>query len=440
MNKLFPLLILCLLALTGYGQQPSGDLKVSLQQAIDLGLKNRYDIQSGQYNLHIAENEISKSKKEWIPEVSGTGNVRYSPQIQATFIPAGFFGNEPGLVALGANSTSVFGLELNQPIFKPGINSDIKIARNNLDLEKEKYKRDQNEIKAQIAQAYLNVMLKELQHKITLGDEQRYKEYELVAENRLRLGTLLENDYLKAKLDYENAKAETLKASQNYQLALDNMKYQINAPAESKLLLSDSLNSVHVLFDQIPTSYEAANRSEIEQLKIQQQINVLQLSKSKQNALPSLSFYANYSQQFSYTNFDYSLNQWWSPFSYLGLRLNVPITSNFKNKNTIQHHQIISVQTDLNLKQKQADVNYEIQKASSELSNALQNMNTAKNNYDLSRTIYENQKQQYDLGALLYSNLLDTDRSLNTTEQNYIKAVYEYLVASISYQKAIGNY
>jgi len=47
-------------------------------------------------------------------------------------------------------------------------------------------------------------------------------------------------------------------------------------------------------------------------------------------------------------------------------------------------------------------------------------MQTSKSNYDLSRVIYENQKQQYNLGSLQYSNLLDTDRSLNTTEQNYI--------------------
>jgi len=53
--------------------------------------------------------------------------------------------------------------------------------------------------------------------------------------------------------------------------------------------------------------------------------------------------------------------------------------------------------------------------------------------------IYQNQKQQYDLGSLLYSDLLDTDRSLNHTEQNYVKSVYDYLVAIINYQKALVN-
>ena len=67
-------------------------------------------------------------------------------------------------------------------------------------------------------------------------------------------------------------------------------------------------------------------------------------------------------------------------------------------------------------------------------------MQTTKSNYELSQVIYQNQKQQYKIGSLLYSSLLDTDRTLSATEQNYIKAVYDYLLASINYQKAIGNY
>jgi outer membrane protein len=434
------LILLSVAFFWGYAQQPASNLTLGVQQAIDLGLKNRYDVQAHKYNLAVADNKVSKSKKEWIPDISGNGNMRYSPQLQATYIPAGFFGPNAGLIALGAKSTSVFGLDLNQPIFKPGITTDVKIAKNNLAIEQEKNKQDENNIREQIAFAYLNVLLKDLQNKITSDDEQRYKEYEQVAKGKMQAGTLIENDYLKSKLDYENAKVETLKAKQNLQLALDNVKYQINVPVETQLTLTDTLNSPNLTMSQLPTKGDVNNRTEIKQLILQQQNNKLEVNKTRQNALPSLAFYANYSQQFTYTNLDYGLKQWWSPFNYLGLRLNVPITSNFKNHNGIQEYKIKSLQTDLDLKQKTADVNYEIQKTSTELSNALQNMKTTKSNYDLSKIIYENQKQQYNLGSLQYSNLLDTDRSLNTTEQNYIKAVYDYLLANINYQKAIGNY
>lgn len=433
------LLMFYFLSVAIYSQE-AGNLNISLKEAIDLGLKNRYDVKANKYNVTAAQNRISKSKKEWIPDISGSGNMRYSPQIQSTYIPGGFFGPNPALVSLGAKSTSIFGLDLNQNVFRPAIITDTKIAKNNLKLEKERNIEAENNIKEQIALSYLNVLLKKLQHKIATEDEQRYKEYSEVAEGKVRSGTLIENDYLKAKLDYENSKVETLKAKQNYDLAVSNVKYVINVPSETRLFFTDSINSNNITVDQIPAKDETANRTEIKQLMIQQRGNKLEISKNRQNALPTVAVFANYSKQFLYNNFDYTLNQWWSPFNYLGLRLSLPITSNFKNYNTIQESKIKTLQTDLDLKQKTADIFYEIQKSYTELNNALQNVQTTKKNYDLSKIIYENQKQQYNLGTLLYSNLLDTDKSLNTTEQNYIKAVYDYLLATINYKKAIGNY
>ena len=66
-------------------------------------------------------------------------------------------------------------------------------------------------------------------------------------------------------------------------------------------------------------------------------------------------------------------------------------------------------------------------------------MQTTQDNYELSKRIYENQKQQYALGSFQYSNLLDTERSLSTAEQNYVKSVYEYLLAKLNNEKATGR-
>jgi outer membrane protein len=438
MKYLLPL-ICCLFVFPLSAQQPER-ISIGLKQAIELGLKNRYDIQSGKYNMAIADNRLSKSKKEWLPDISGSGRMAYNPQIQATYIPAGFFGPSPELVALGANSSAIFGLDLNQNLFKPGIVTDVKIARNHLEQEKEINHQQENNIKEQIVLAYLNVVLKKLQVQVTMADEQRYKEYEEVAEGKVQLKALIENDYLKAKLDYENSKVETQKAKQNYELALGNVRYQLNIPAETQLILTDTLNAPELAVSADLTKPDPNNRTEIKQLTLQQQGIGLELSKTRQNALPSLAFFANYSEQFSYSNLDYALGKWWTPFNYLGIRLNVPLTANFKNSNSIQEYRLKSMQTDLDLKQKTADVTYEIQKASSELKNAVQNMKVTGDNYNLSKVIYENQKQQYAIGSFLYSNLLDTDKSLLTTEQSYIKSVYDYLIATINYQKAIGTY
>ena len=415
-------------------------IKLSLQQAIATGLKTRYDVQSNQFNIAMAENAIHKSKKEWIPEITGSGNVRYNSQLQKQIVPAGVLGNsEPMSFSLETKTNSVYSLDLTQVIYKPGINCDIKIAKNNFELEKEKDRQLKINTKTAITESYLNSLLKELQLKIAKNNETRYSEYLAVVAGRYKYGTLIENDYLKAKLDYENAKVETRKSQQNYDLALNYIKYQINTNSNVILILTDSLNAISTLENTAPLQETATNRTEIKQLRLIKESNELQLKKARQIALPTIYLFANYSSQFQHSNFDYKQKEWWSPYNYVGIKISLLLTSNFKNSNNIRESKFRSAKTDIDIQQKTADIKYEIQNAFTELTNALQNMQSTKANYDLSTTIYLNQKQQYNLGSLLYSSLLETEKTLNTAEQNYIKAAYDYLMAKMRYDKALGN-
>jgi outer membrane protein TolC len=126
--------------------------------------------------------------------------------------------------------------------------------------------------------------------------------------------------------------------------------------------------------------------------------------------------------------------------NYVGIKLSVPVTGNIKNANSVREYKLKSVQTDLNLKQKTADIQYEVQESLTRLNNAKQNLETAKNNYLLSQMVYELKKQQYDSGSFSYEKLLDTEKSLSATEQEYISAVYSFLIAKISYRRAVGEY
>jgi len=415
-------------------------ISLSLQQAIDTGLKNRFDIRANQYNILVAKSDISKSKEAWIPDVKAYGDIQYNMQIQSTLIPGGFLGSDkPQLLALGAKNTSILGISLNQPLYQPGINSSIKIAENKQALEAEKNEQSKIQVKTQIATAYLNVLLKRLQRQIASSEEDRYRKYMDLAQGKFQNGALIENDYLRAKLNYENAKVQLQTASQDYDLSLDKLRNEINIPEETQLILIDSLNGQHNISQNTSDAFSQADtRTEIKQLKIEQTGDQLSLTKMRRNELPTISFVANYAEQFLYNDFNYFKGQWWRPFSYVGLEINIPITSRLKNKNNIRDGQFRISQTNLELQQTESDIHYEIQKALTDLDNAQQNMQSTKSNYDLSQKIYKNQQQQFALGAFQFSDLLDTERSLHTTEQNYVQAVYDYLVAKINYEKAIG--
>ena len=421
------------------GAQTHAPAKISLRQAIDLGLANRYDMQANQYNITLADNALQKSKKEWLPDIGADGNIRYNMQLQATFIPPGFAGSDKAqLLALGAKNATVLGITLTQPLLQPILNTDIKMARNSLALQKEKNRSDEINIKMQIATAYYNVLLKALQQEIAARDEQRFNEYYTLAAGKYKQGALIETDYLRAQLDYENARITRVSAQQNYALAMNGLKYQVNIPVSDSLTLTDTLgvNEMPVL----PESNSYLNRTEIKQVQLQQQDIQLQLRKARQYAIPSVSVTAGYSQQYLYNDFNYTQHEWWSPFSYAGMKISIPISGNIKNQHNIRNYQLQTQQASADLQQKTADVLYDILQASTELNNALLNMQTTRKNYDLSEKIYRQQQKEFALGSFAYNNLLETERSISNVEQQYIKAEYDYLMAQIKYNKAIGAY
>lgn len=415
-------------------------LILSRNEAITLGLKNRFDIKANRFDIQIATSKVKQARNQWIGEFSADGQVKYSPQLRNSVIPGGVI---PGFdqttqLPLMVKNESVFGLNLSQPIFNAALISDARLAKNQLALQQEKNRAAEIDIMLQISRTYLDAELRRLQKRIAADIAERNREYEHIAEGIYNNGSLTENYYLRARLDRENAEQLQQQADQDFELSLMQLRYQLNIPDDTQLKLSDSLDVVTGNL----SSYDKPNgeRSEIRQLELIQQDNQLHLKKIRESVLPSVNFNANYSQQFLSGNFNYGTSNWWSPFSYLALNIHIPVSTRFKNKAIVTGYRQRISQNELLLMQKKADINYEIQQSQTALRNAVLNINSAKKSYELSKTIFHNQQEQYRLGAFDYSALLDTEKSLSTTERNYIQSAYELMLAQIQMQKATNNF
>jgi len=414
--------------------------KISLAQAFELGIKNRYDAQGNKINVDIINNAIQKAEKEWLPDISASPSVRYNTQLQKMIFPDGFGeNNQPMTIEMGTKNQTLLSFDLTQNVFKPGISADIKIARNDALLEQEKNNEKTINIKQTIAEAYLNTILKKLQLNLLDSSASRYAQYYKLADDKHKLETLILNDLLKTKLDYESAKVAAQKAAQNYNLAMMQLKYQLNISSEQQIILTDSIESLQKDDVINSDSTNISGRTEIKQLMLQIQSNKLQLRKSRQYFLPTISLVANYTYEFQYDNFDYGKSNTWSPFNYVSLKLSLPLTGNIKNHNTIKEYHLKLEQNNFQLLQKQNDIKYESEKVKTELLNAQTTMQSTKSNLELSTTVYQTQLEQFKLGTLTYSNILDTETSINTAGQNYVESVYNYLIARISYEKANGS-
>lgn len=421
-------IFIIIVILTACIQSGQAQQKLSLVDAMEYATKNRYDAQANRVDIALAENAISKSRNEWIPEITATGEMLYNAKLQTMIFDAG------EEFKMGTKNLTTLGLELNQPIFKPGLSADIKINKAALSVQKEVLREKENNIQLSVVKAYLNVILREQQLKLSEESAERYKSYFDIAKDKMQLGTILESELLQTRTDYENALTDRQKAQQNYDLAMKALKYQLNISDAEELVLTDSLST---LLNNNPMQIFHSNiedRPELKQLYYSQQENDLRLRKSSMMWLPTVSLVANYTTEFQASNFNYSQKLWF-PYNYVGIKASIPLSNVFKTRANRREFQLKSSQLAMQYNQKQHDLNYELDKCNVELLNASGNINSTTKTLNLSKELYLQQLAIYKLGTISYSTLLDAESSVNTSQQNYITAVYDYLIAYYNLKK-----
>ncbi|MBL0302255.1 MAG: TolC family protein [Cytophagaceae bacterium] len=119
---MFRIIILLLIPFLGFSQ------KYNLETAISEGLKNRIEIKNQRLLTEIANKQNAKIAAQWLPQVSGSVDMRWNTQLQTTILPFDITGQNPG-----GNSTVKFGLPFNNAL---GIQADQKIFDANKKIDK----------------------------------------------------------------------------------------------------------------------------------------------------------------------------------------------------------------------------------------------------------------------------------------------------------------
>ena len=76
------------LMLVAMGSSLSAQPKtLTLDEAIQQGLEQRNEIKNAALNIELAERENTKLRGQWLPQLSGTADLRWNTQLQTTILP-----------------------------------------------------------------------------------------------------------------------------------------------------------------------------------------------------------------------------------------------------------------------------------------------------------------------------------------------------------------
>jgi outer membrane protein TolC len=441
MKKIFLVLGFGLISLLAPAQ--SDTLRLSSAEAVEYGLKNRKDVQNQRLSEKIARNETEKVRARNLPQVTTSFDYRYNTQLQTTVFPANvppFNSPEPVVTRFGTAFNATFGVSANYDLINPATQADKRYTQKTTELEQANSQRLSIDTRQAIFRAYYAVLLNQEKAKFSSENQVRTDRYFQEGKVKFENRTILKTDLDRLQLDYQNARVMAEEDAKNLQLSRLYLANQIGAAPNTPIATTETLETVLQLLPEIADSRQStANRVEVRQEQLRLEQNQLNLKRQSKSYWPTVSLYGSWNVQNLSNDFALFSGSNWFPFSYVGLKIGATLFDGLQRERTKTEYRLRLEQNQNNLSRLQSDMGYEWESARTELQNAHEKLKTARENYTLAQQIVQTDNVRFNEGIITIASLKNSEYALATAQNNLLTNYYNFLLAKINYQKALGE-
>lgn len=441
MKKLLIISIVCWGMLTETAVLAQDRAAISLQFALDNAIKHRNEIKMQQLNADNSANEISKANSKLLPQLTSDIDARYNGRLQTNIIPGeafGAIGSPARKVAFGTKYNTLVSFNLTIPIYNPTDFSDRKIARVQAAYDQMNVQKSETDVKADVMQSYFNGLINKEKLKLSKINMDQALSVYMMAQDQLKKGIITTNDLEKNRIDYENARSDYNKNSNTYHLALADLVYRMGLDYHDDPVQTDSLSGLYTQYANIMEDNRPSKRVELKMQKLQEDIYGENIKKQNKSYLPTLSAYGNFTAQNLNNSFTPFSNGSLYPYNYVGIRMSIPVFDGFLKARTKRGDRLQLESARVNTDKLTRDYAYEVKSSCTALLNDLQEMNNQQNNLKHALSLYQTDADGYRRGVIKPSDLSATYYTLQQTQNNYLNAIYSYLLDVVNYKKALG--
>ena len=424
----------------------SQDMELTLDQCIDLAIENNENLKNAKLEEKISKALSREYLSVGLPQINFDGGLKYNHDVPKSLIDISRF--MPGVpegteqeVSFGQDYDGRVDLFINQMIFNGSYFVGLSAAKELVKLSKKLTRRNEIDIVETVQKAYYTVL-------------NTKKRIDLVNSNLDRLQNLLnemkqlyENGFIE-KLDvdriqvaFNNLKSEKIKADRLYKLSNEVLNFQVGLPVGTEVKLIGNLSEDIInQFQYNISDFDYSNRIEYSILKTDKNLKFYDLKNNRTQYLPQV--YANYNYGYNTASSNYNLffeNDRWKSFGTLGLKVIIPIFDGFLKRSKINQskfkieqieNQMLFLERSINLQINQSIANYE---------NTKESLKISKENLELAQNVYNSTEIKYREGVGSNLELIDSNNSLKTAQNQYYNSLYESIIASIDIKKTLGT-
>jgi outer membrane protein TolC len=454
---------LLLLGVTAKAQQR---YDISVTEAVDIAFKNVTDLKNAQLDYKIAEARNKEITAAAMPQVSAIlqGNHYMSlPLIQfpdATEtsiydvlkregVKDGNGNTITGDGQFNVRSFSFFspwnvgmGASVQQLLFEPQIFVGLLARKALLESSNLEIRVTEDKIREGVHKNYYAVLIAEKQLWYVQESLKRLENLAHDMEVMYKNGFVEKLDIDKTNVSLNNTKAIENQLKNGIAIGYAALKMTLGLSQTDTLVLKDNLSSAQIKEGLLEQSFSYEDRNEVKLLNKAKELQGYDIRRYKLSYFPTVAAFYNFQEtgQRSSAAMNSGSKPWfWYNTNQVGLSVNIPIFDGLSKKFKIQQAKFILEKVENTLDFTKKGIDLEITVAKNTLTNAVLNMNVQEDNMKLAEQVYNSETKKYEIGTGSSFSILKADTDLQQAQSNYFKALYDAIIAKVSYLKALGK-
>ena len=459
---LFSFILLSLLEINLKAQQV---YQITAKDAVDLAFKNVNDLKNAKLDYKIAQARNNEITGMAYPQVTGSLQGNHYLTLPLIQFPDGSEvqiydvlrqegvkdGSGNPITKEGEFSYRSFsfltpwnlngGISVNQLLFEPQVFVGLQARKTLLENSDLQIKVAEDKVKESVYKSYYAVLISQKQLGYVQESIKRLEKLVHDQNEMFKNGFVEKLDIDKTTVTLNNTKTSEIQLRNAVTIGLAVLKMNLGLVQADSLTLKDTLSTDLIKEGILEDDFSYENRNEVKLLNTAVKLQSYDIRRYKLSYYPTVSAFYNFQKNGQRRADQNGSNEpwFWYNTNLIGLNVNVPIFDGFQKKNKIKQSQFAleKVQNTLDMTKKGIDLEKTV--AKNTLTNAIVAMDAQEKNMELAEKVYNTVKKKYEQGLGSSFESLQADTDLQQAQSNYFRALYEAVVAKISYLKALGK-
>ena len=432
---------------------------ISLEEALKIALSENTSVKISDLEIQKTGYARKGSYSALFPQIDGSGSYQRTIKKQVMYmdfdmgslmggdaagdalssaIPEA--GGKNDGIEVGRWNTWSAGVTAAMPLVNAQLWKSLKISDKDVELSVEKARSSRLDMVTEVKNAYFSVLLA----------KEAFNVYRQVYENALENLDAIQKKYnvqraselelVRAKTTLANAIPNVYDSENSVMIALWQLKAVMGVDLDTGIDTAGSIldYTEHMLYDlKENENPDLDGNSTLRQLAIQAE-QLADAVKLQQYAnIPSLSLAFTYNLNAMTNDFNFKEYKW-SPYSFVGLTLNIPIFAGGKRANAIKQAKVQAQELDLQKADTERQLKIALRQYLNTMETAMKSYSSAEVAVGTAQKAYDIAKKSYSVGRSTLTDLNDAQLALTQSQLGVCQAIYTFIVAKAQLEGMIG--